>query len=206
MDLNCVTLDVRATRPGGTWSVEAAADTAADLDLRTDGNGFTLRTDDPVTVGLDEGRHVAVGLPAEEGTHLEASLNAGDTTFDLAGARIGRLEVDGNAVAMAFDLSDATVEAVRVNINAGAASMQLASGSDIGSIDLSANAGAMDVCAGPGVGLQITMLDDVAVGHNLEDEGLIQDGDVWRSPDYLSASTRIDITLRGERGRVHPEP
>ena len=64
-------------------------------------------------------------------------------------------------------------------------------------VRLSANAGEFHVCVPDGIGLQVTMASDVAVGHNLDEEGLTQDGDVWRTPGFASAETKIDIVFSG---------
>ena len=82
-------------------------------------------------------------------------------------------------------------------LNAGSFSLQLDEGSRPGPIDLSANAGSFDVCAPDDIGLAITIGEDVATGHNLEEAGLTADGDVWRTPNYDAAENQIEITFSG---------
>jgi hypothetical protein len=194
LDLNCVNLEVTG-RADRDWSVEADEESAADLELSSGRRDLEVRSGDAVSLGGR--RHVAVGLPAEAGITLSTSLNAGEATLALAGGRWGAIEVDGNATSIRIDLSDATADTVEASLNAGSAGIQFSDQSQIGSVRLSANAGDFHICVPDGIALQITMGGDVAVGHNLDQQGLTEDGDVWRTPDYASAETQIDIVFTG---------
>jgi LiaI-LiaF-like transmembrane region len=194
LDLNCVTLEV-AGGAGKGWVLQADEDSVSDLEVDSGDRSLEIRSDDVVSVGGR--RHVALVLPAERGINLSASLNAGEATLELGVARWGVIEVDGNAASIRIDLSDSVAESVQASLNAGSAGILFSDQTDVGSVRLSANAGEFHVCVPDGVGLQLTMGSDVAVGHNLDDEGLTQDGDVWRTPDYASAATHIDIDFSG---------
>lgn len=194
LDLNCATLEV-AGGAGKGWVVQADEDSVSDLELDAGDRSLEIRSGDVVSLGGR--RHVALVLPAERGINLSASLNAGEATFELGTGRWGAVEVDGNATSIRIDLSDATADTVEASLNAGSAGIQFSDQTDVGSVQLSANAGEFHVCVPDGVGLQVTMGGDVAVGHNLDDEGLTEDGDVWRTPDYASAATQIDIEFSG---------
>jgi hypothetical protein len=82
-------------------------------------------------------------------------------------------------------------------MNAGAMSIVLDEDTDVGSLSLSANAGAFEVCVPDEVGVEVRVESSVATGHNLDEAGLTQDGDVWRTPSYASASTQIHIVFSG---------
>jgi hypothetical protein len=194
LDLNCVTLEVN----GGDapeWIVEADEDSASDLELSSSERNLVIRSGDAVSLGGR--RHVAVTLPDDDGTNISTSLNAGEATLDLAGGHWGAIQVDGNAAAFVVDLSDADVDSMEASLNAGSAGIQFSDQSNVGSIRLSANAGEFHVCVPDGVGLQVTIGSDVAVGHNLDEEGLTEDGDVWRTANYANAETQIDIVFSG---------
>ncbi|HUG95785.1 MAG TPA: DUF5668 domain-containing protein [Pleomorphomonadaceae bacterium] len=194
IDLNCVSLEVGGSA-GSQWVVEADEESASDLELSSGDQRLEIRSGDSVSLGGR--RHVAVALPRDGGTNLSTSLNAGDATLVLAGGHWGAIQVDGNAAAYVIDLSDAEVDAIEASLNAGSAGIQFSDQTSVGSVRLSANAGEFHVCVPEGVGLQVTIGSDVAVGHNLDDEGLTEDGDVWRTPGYTSADTRIDIVFSG---------
>jgi len=194
LDLNCVSLEV-VGGAGHEWIVEADEETGSDLELSSGEQSLEIRSGDAVSLGGR--RHVAVTLPQDDGTNISTSLNAGDATLDLAGGHWGAIQVEGNAAAFAVDLSDAAADTVEASLNAGSAGIQFSNQTDVGSVRLSANAGEFHVCVPDDVGLQVTIGSDVAVGHNLDEEGLTEDGDVWRTADYASADTHIDIVFSG---------
>jgi hypothetical protein len=194
IDLNCVTLAV-AGGSGSEWAIEAASETADHLDLSANADGFELQADDPNVIG--ERLNVGVILPAEEGTNLSSSLNAGDATFDLSDGQWGRIALDGNAVAIDVDLSGAGSEGFTGTMNAGAMSIVVDEDTDVGSLALSANAGAFEVCVPDAVGVSVTVESSVATGHNLDEAGLTEDGGVWRTEGYASAATQLEIRFSG---------
>lgn len=194
LELNCVTLEV-AGGAGDGWVVQADEDSRSDLELDSGDQRLEIRSGDVVSLGGR--RHVAVVVPAENGINLSASLNAGEATLELGTGHWGAIDVEGNATSIRIDLSDAVADTVEASLNAGSAGILFSDQTDVGSVRLSANAGEFHVCVPDGVGLQVTMGSDVAVGHNLDEEGLTEDGDVWRTPDYASAETHIDIVFSG---------
>jgi hypothetical protein len=194
IDLNCVTLEV-AGGAGSDWAIEAASETAGRLELSAGGDGFELQSDDANVLG--DRLHVGVTLPAGEGTNLSSALNAGEATFDLSAGQWGSIDLEGNAVAIDVDLSGASSDGFAGSMNAGAMSIVLDEDTDVGSLSLSANAGAFEVCVPDEVGVEVRVESSVATGHNLDEAGLTQDGDVWRTPSYASASTQIHIVFSG---------
>ena len=203
-DLSCVTLEVSGTS-ASDWAVEADEDTQNDLDLQQAADGLELRTNNDVT--LSGRRHVAITVPRDDATNLDLSLNAGEATVDLADGNWGTTELTGNATSLHVDLSDAKLDSLAVSLNAGSSAIQLSDRTSIGSVDLSANAGSIEVCAPDGVGLQVTMGSDIAVGNNLDDAGFTQNGDTWKSPGYDSAETQIEVSFSGNAASftVNPE-
>ena len=158
-----------------------------------------LATDDEdITNAIGDRGGVAVSLPEDGGLAVSVGLNAGSAELNFADGRWGALDLEGNAVDLTIDLSGAEAESVELGMNAGSAGVQLSEDTDVGSaIRLQANAGSIEVCAPDGVGLAITMGEDITVGHNLDDEGLEQDGDVWRTPNFDAAGTQIEIEFNG---------
>ena len=194
LDLNCVTLEV-AGGAGDQWVVEADEDAASDLEISSGDRSLEIRSQEGVSLGGR--RHVAVAVPADALTNLSTSLNAGEATLDLAGGQWGAIQVDGNATSILIDLSDAVADTIEASLNAGSAGIQFSDQTDVGSVRLSANAGEFHVCVPEDVGLQVTIGSSVATGHNLDEEGLTEDGDVWRTANYASADTQIDIVFSG---------
>jgi hypothetical protein len=195
IELNCVTLEVGGGA-GTDWSVEADEDGSEQLELSPTEDGFHLQTDDTVA-GSTHRLHVGATIPADDGTNLSSSLNAGDATFDLSDGHWGDINLSGNAVAIHVDLSGADADSFQASMNAGALDIQLANDTAVDVLELSANAGSFDVCAPDDIGLAVTIGSSVATGHNLDEAGLIEDGNVWRTPGYASADTQIEITFSG---------
>jgi hypothetical protein len=196
IDLNCGTLEV-AGGSGQAWSVEADEETADLLEVGGGPDELVIRVDEAMVLGTSHRLHVGVTVPEVGGTNFDTSLNASDATFDLRGGRWGTLTLDGNAVSIDVDLSDAEAEGLTAELNAGSFSLTVDQASRPGPIDLSANAGSFDVCAADDIGLAITVSENVATGHNLEEAGLTAEGDVWRTPDYGAAETQIEIMFSG---------
>lgn len=194
IDLNCVTLVV-AGGPDNDWSLEADEESADRIDFSVDENSFDLQADD--TLVTTQRLNVGVTIPAEEGTNVSSSLNAGEATFDLSDGQWGGVDLSGNAVAIHVDLSGADADSFQASMNAGAMDILLSSETSLESLELSANAGSFEVCAAEELGLSITIGSNVATGHNLEEAGLTEDGNVWRTPGYASADAQIDITFSG---------
>jgi hypothetical protein len=194
VDLNCVSLQV-AGGEGNDWSVEVDEDSADRIELSAGDTDLDLQSDEP---GVGSHRlNVGVIIPADDGSSLSSSLNAGEATFDLSDGDWGEVDLSGNAVAIHVDLSGADAESFLASMNAGAMDIELSSDTSLESLQLSANAGSFEVCVADDVGLAITVGSSVATGHNLDEEGLSQDGDVWRTPDFASASTQIEIMFSG---------
>ncbi|RPH36599.1 MAG: hypothetical protein EHM90_01630 [Chloroflexi bacterium] len=194
IDLNCVTLVV-AGGPGNDWSLEADEESADRIDFSVDEDSFDLQADD--TLVTTQRLNVSVAIPADESTNVSSSLNAGEATFDLSDGQWGGVDLSGNAVAIHVDLSGADADSFQASMNAGAMDILLSSETGLESLELSANAGSFEVCAAEDLGLSITIGSNVATGHNLEEAGLTEDGNVWRTPGYASADTQIDVTFSG---------
>jgi len=194
LDLNCVTLEVNGG-DAAEWIVEADEESASDLELSSSERNLVIRSGDAASLGGR--RHVAVTLPGDDGTNISTSLNAGNATLDLTGGHWGAIQVDGNATSILIDLSDAVADTIEASLNAGSAGIQFSDQTDVGSVRLSANAGEFHVCVPDDVGLQVTIGSSVATGHNLDEDGLTEDGDVWRTANYASAATQIDIVFSG---------
>lgn len=195
IDLNCVTLVV-AGGSGTDWSVELDADSADRVDLESGDDGFDLQADDTVVVGTHR-LNVGVTIPAEEGTNLSSALNAGDATLDLSDGQWGDVDLSGNAVAIHVDLSGADADSFQASMNAGAMDIQLTGDTALDALQLSANAGSFQVCATDDIGLAVTIGSTVATGHNLDEEGLTEDGNVWRTQGFEDADTQIEIMFSG---------
>ena len=217
-----------ATRDGafdGAASVELVL-TCGELSVTTvPGSGWQLETGNvpgaiPVVdvsahrlsvVSADRGRPFGVfrsgdawrlALPVASTMDLTAEVNAGRGRFDLAGARLGNVQLAVNAGDAKVDLSGATVAHLSMRVNAAAASLRLPAAQDL-SADFSVNAGSLKVCAPDEVGLRIrqsSVLGSTTV------TGLVREGDRWESPGYSMANHHADVTISVNVGSVDVNP
>lgn len=204
LDFNCGTLVVSAA-PGSGW--EARTGSTGDGEARLESSAGELRIESPDRgVGLDQGRQRwEVDLGSEATYDLDVSVNAADSTFDLAGLQLSRLRVDPNAGSLFFDLSSSRVDELEISMNAGSAEVQTNAGTDLdGSIDM--NAGSLKLCVDPGVGLQLSVNANFTFSTNFDGAGLERAGDTWTSSGYASAAHHIVLRLSGNAASVTLNP
>jgi hypothetical protein len=205
LDLNCATLEL-AAGGGEGWSVEGDEDSADDELIVTDSDEtLEVRTENENPVG--DRRHVEVTIPGDGGTHLSLGINAGEATLDLADGRWGQLDLEGNAMAMTVDLSGAEADAFELTLNAGSANVLLGAGTEFGSpVQFGANAGSIEVCVPDDIGVQVTVGENVTTGHNLDEAGFSQSGNVWRTDGYDAADTQVEIEFEGNAASFNVSP
>ena len=168
--LNCGTLDV-ATQAGSGWSLDAAYRGSPPV---VSAGGSRLEVTTPK--GTNQGQDWKVVLPRDGVTSVEASVNAGNATMDLAGARLSSVRLDVNAGNLVLVADGATIARLDAKANAGRVALTLA-GSVEGSV--SANAGGIDLCVPPDAPLRLTIAHESLSGTNLAERGLSRSGNVW---------------------------
>jgi len=206
IELNCGELDLDSGG-GGTWHVEGA-------DQDGEGPLIDASADRLVVRSMDESAPIdflrkrdrwSVTIPGTIGLDVDLSINAGRGSADLGDGTYGRVSVGLNAGEMLVDVSDvATLRELDVEVNAGSASVSLPNASF--SADLSVNAGTISFCAPADVGLRIRVNDNITAGNNFADRGLVENGSLWETPNYASASSRIEVDAEANAGSVNLNP
>ncbi|MGH2473884.1 MAG: hypothetical protein ACRDIL_01365, partial [Candidatus Limnocylindrales bacterium] len=195
-DLDCGSLDVSVVS-GTDWDVRAEYRGESPQITETD---TSLSLESPDGFGL-RGQDWTVRLPADRLGEISMQGNASTGTIDLSTAELTRFLADFNAGDLRVDASDASIDRVDVSLNAGRIRMTLGQGGVSGS--LSANAGSLELCVPPDVGLRFTVDDQITFGHNLDDRGLSRDGDTWtRDGD----SPVIDLAVDGNATNFSLDP
>src|SRR6185295_3487697 len=129
--------------------------------------------------------------------HLQ--LNAGSASVDLGGAALGDLDVTVNAGSATIDLTSIeSIDGLDMGLNAGSVGLTLPNLSMTGSIQ--ANAGAVKLCAPPGVGIRLRTGESIIAGYDYAGHGLVQDGTTWTTPGFESASVQIDLRTTANAG------
>jgi hypothetical protein len=195
--LNCGALDltvasgndwrVSADYQGEAPSIEASSDA---LELRSP-EGFGLRR-----------QYWAVTLPAAQVKEIRSSSNASSVTATLAGADIDSLDVSLNAGDVQIDATGASVARVDISTNAGR--VRLGVDSDTTG-EMSANAGAMSLCVPTDATLRLRVREQLTFGHNLDDRGLTQSGEVWTREGAVGGPV-VDLAVSGNAASFTLDP
>ena len=185
MDLDCGSLEL-TTAPGQAWSVVARY---RGEPPRIDDDESELTIDSPDGLTSDR-QDWTVVAPAEGLRSIELDSNAASSTLTLAGATLDALDVDLNAGDVLIDGTGAAITRLDVGLNAGRARVTL-DGSTTG--QLSANAGALELCVPPDADLRITAPEQFTFATNLDSQGLTQSGDTWTR---TGSGARIDLLYR----------
>jgi hypothetical protein len=204
LSFNCGSLNVN-TASGNGWTVDARS--AREGTPRIDSSNDSLTVSAPNSGFFnDAGRQDwTVSLPTGASLATTIEANAARTRLNLSGANLRSLAVDGNAGEVHLDLSGSQVSGLDLQLNAGSASVVL-DGQSVVNGSMSTNAGSIKVCAPDSLGMRIQLDDNVAFGNNLDSSGLQQNGDIWQSSNYDSATARATLNVSGNAGSFNLNP
>jgi hypothetical protein len=204
--LNCgdVTVDVGS---GNAWQVAGRSAEGASPQL--DATATSLQVRSPERSGafwvLGKRDSWKVTLPEAQTLDLHLQLNAGSATLDLGGAPLGDLDVTLNAGSATIDLTSIeSIDGIDMGLNASSMGLTLPNLSTTGSIQ--ANAGSVKLCAPPGAGLRLRTGESIIAGYDYAGHGLIQDGTIWTTPGFDSASVQIDLRTMANAGSFVLDP
>ncbi len=187
VEFDCGTLDISA-QDGDAWnfSGRGPANRAPRVRFET----AAVRFDSPTDVAFDfsdAGSTWYVKVPRSPSLDLSVTLNAGEGTIDLTGARVDSLDFTLNAGSLTADLGHArAANQVNGTVNAGTASVALPPSAS--SANLTVNAGSLTVCVPAGSALRISWSGALA-GSNLDGLGLVKIDDNHWTTGGLGAST-----------------
>jgi hypothetical protein len=195
LDFTCGTLVV-GTADGSGWEARTGTTGDREVRVRADDEELSIRSPEG-GFRIDSGRQRwEVDLGSDLAYELDVRMNAGSSTFDLAGLQLAKLEVDPNAGDLFFDLSGSSVDDFDFSMNAGSAEIQTDADTDLdGSLQM--NAGSFELCTDASVGLRFTVNANFTFSHNLDDEGLSESGDTWTNDTFASAAHQIVMRLSG---------
>ena len=146
-----------------------------------------------------------VTVPTAVRTDVDLQLNAGQATLDLSGALVGTVGLRLNAGAATIDLESAeAVEDIDIQLNAGSLGLTLPHVSTSGTIH--ANAGAVRLCAPPGVALKLHTGESIVATYDYDDHGLIQDDSTWTTPGFDTAPQKIELRTEANAGSFVLDP
>lgn len=195
IDLDCGTVNL-ATEPGDAWRVHAEY-VGEEPRIDSSGGGLAVRT--PDVTGLHR-QDWTVTVGADALRDLDIEMNAGSASAILAGASLSRLTTEMNAGDLIIDGTGATMDRVEASLNAGRLRITLASAARG---DLSANAGAIELCVPPDADLRFEVEEQLTFATNLDDRGLSQSGETWTRP---GSGPSIDLSIEGNAASFTLDP
>jgi hypothetical protein len=207
LELDCGTATV-GVAAGNAWHVEGTDADGQGPVVEADADSLAVRSRDDDGAGvflLGKRDTWRVTVPGGPRLDLDIGLNAGSTTFDLAGAALGTVELGLNAGAATFDLGSVTeIEGIDMGVNAGSLGVTLPNLSMTGGIEV--NAGAVRLCAPPGAALRLRTGSNPIAGYDYGDQGLVQDGTTWTTPGFETAAVQIDLRTEANAGSITLNP
>jgi hypothetical protein len=196
---NCGTLAI-GTIDGSDWRLSGASHDGHAPRIATSGSTVTI--DDPSTRGLfmDGGRAAwNLSVPQSVSAGLGVTLNAGHGTADLVGASLSSVSLTVNAGSFDLRLDGAAqLGDVNATVNAGSATVLLPAGDR--AVNLSLNAGNLDVCVPDDAVLRVRWSG--ALGSNdLDDAGLNKVGDdTWVSDGFDETQDHLELHVTANAG------
>jgi hypothetical protein len=205
IDFDCGDLAV-STGPGSDWSVDARYSGGDAPEITSDDGSLTVAAEGGDVFGLADARQAwDVTIPVDVRLDLSVDANAASSALDLGNARLSSLSIDANAGDITVRLPSAEVEDLSVDANAGSVSIETdASTSFTGSVEM--NAGSLDLCVPDGVVFAITLEDDnITFSHNLDDSGLVRQGNTWVTGDTAVPSFTLQVDGNAASFTLNPE-
>ena len=95
------------------------------------------------------------------------------------------------------------MKSIEISTNAGRTRLTLGGGATSGNVSI--NAGALDLCVPPEVGLRLEVKDQLTFATNLSSRNLRRDGDTWTRPAQGGAGT-IDLDIEGNAAALNLDP
>ncbi len=205
VEFNCGELSV-ATGGGDQWSLDGTSEGGrapvvdlSDDELRLEPGGSGVFPFGRARESWD------LTLPTGPRIELDLSLNAGASSVDLDGARLGALTVDANAGSIRVDLRGIDeIDDIDLAVNAGSAVLWLPERGLAGRA--TANAGSLTFCAPEGVGLRLVTGGGAISSNDFGEQGLDEVDGGWETPGFSTAAIRITIEATANAGSLSLNP
>lgn len=204
IELDCGELALDGA-PGAGWTVSGSSPQGAPA-IEAGPDSLRLRSgDDGFAIPFAGAAHSwEVTIPRDVELDLAVGIDAGEGRIAPGAARLGDLAIEFNAGSLVVDLSEAVVGSLVLEGNAGSAAVTLPATSMTGRLEV--NAGSIELCAPPGVGLRLTTEDNLTASYDVERRDLVRSGDTWQTPGFDQADVRIDLRLAANAGSVTLDP
>jgi hypothetical protein len=204
LELNCGEITV-ATAPGSTWTLDGSDDGGQGPIVEAGSTSLRVESRERTFPFGGAGDTWRLTLPQDGPIAIGVDLNAGAGDLVLGGAALDDVSVDMNAGDIDLNLGGVSaIGGLDVGMNAGSIGITLPNLSMEGAIE--ANAGAVDICTPPGVGLRIETGESITASYDYDDNGLIESDRTWTSPDFETAAVKIELRTSGNAASFDLNP
>lgn len=202
LEFNCGTLNV-TTADGNGWTIAGSAAGGRGPEVTTGADGLVeARTPNRGPFDPSGGRQVwDVTLPRTTPVQAGITLNAGDSTIRLDGAHLDSFNLTVNAGSVRADVTAAAAlprAGLNGTVNAGSATLLLPAFD--GSMNLSLNAGSLELCIPTGALIRVSWSGALA-SNDLDESGLVKvDASTWTSAGFDANAPHIELRVSANAG------
>lgn len=200
VEFDCGTLTVGTNGAGGGWNLTGADGDGQAPVVEHDGNAVTIHAVNRSGFLAGRGKVAwTLDLPTDTTFDFGVTLNAGQGDLELADAKLASFNGTVNAGSMTTVLgATALANAVNLTVNAGTATLTTAATS--GDLNLSLNAGSLQVCVPQGSAAQVHWSGELA-SHDLDGLGLVKvDAHTWTTTGFDPASPHLELDVSANAG------
>jgi hypothetical protein len=198
-EFNCGTLVITAT-DGSAWGLSGSDAKGTGPVVQAGQGSLTLRSAHGTGILEAVGRSTwNVTLPRSPVLDVGLTLNAGEGTVDLTGATVSNAMFTLNAGDLTVDLSrtERTGD-VNATVNAGSATLALPGGDR--AVDLSLNAGSLQVCLPAGTPVRVQWSGALG-SNNFDGAGLVKVGNhEWTSAGFDTGQPHVELHASANAG------
>ncbi|MGI6662866.1 MAG: LiaF domain-containing protein [Bacillota bacterium] len=148
----------------------------------------------------EAGGETRVSIRAPDRTGVDAGKQTWDITLNPSIAT--SIKVTGGVANVSLDCR--SVDLGDLNISAGVVDLDLEfglSGKET-RVMISGGAATVDVTVPRAAGLRVSISSPLTITHDLGAQGMTRSGNAWVTPDYESASTKIDLVVSCGAGKI----
>ena len=199
VEFNCGTLAITAS-DGSAWGLGGSDARGMGPVVAAGQGSLSIRPAQGSGVFDTTGRsNWNVTLPRSPALAVGLTLNAGEGTVDLTGATVSSATFTLNAGDLTVDLSRAERTGdVNATVNAGSATLALPAGDR--AVDLSLNAGSLQVCMPAGSAIRVQWSGALG-SNNFDAAGLVKVGDhEWTSAGFDAGQPHVELHASANAG------
>ncbi len=171
---------------------------AGDLALRVD---LQWNEDEPSVQGSAEGqiRSMFVSAPVSPSFGDRGKQNWG---FSVNSSLVTSLKVTGEVIDLDLDCNDLYVESLYVKAGVCDVSFDMGLSGQESKVVVDGGVGKMKLTVPERAGVRIAISSPSLVSHDFTTRGLTKSGNVWSTPDYAAASTKLDLSVTAGVSKV----